>query len=205
MIIALFTKCNTGYVKGNDEAKMDQSRGLPLGSELPDFWLPDINGVIVPKELLIGGPASLVVFMCNHSPYVKHIREVLVKVIWEYQQRGISVVAINPNDINLSPEDCPNRMKEEARLYGYTFPYLFDGTQSVARSFNVLFTPDFFVFDREGKLAYHGQMDDSRPENNLPVTGKDLRDALNAAILGEKPPSIQKPSSGSVIRWRKQM
>ena len=143
MIIALFTKCNTGYVKGNDEAKMDQSRGLPLGSELPDFWLPDINGVIVPKELLIGGPASLVVFMCNHSPYVKHIREVLVKVIWEYQQRGISVVAINPNDINLSPEDCPNRMKEEAGLYGYTFPYLFDGTQSVARSFNVLFTPDF--------------------------------------------------------------
>ena len=120
------------------------------------FLAPRYKRVIVPKELLIGGPASLVVFMCNHSPYVKHIREVLVKVIWEYQQRGISVVAINPNDINLSPEDCPNRMKEEARLYGYTFPYLFDGTQALPAA-SMFYSHPIFVFDREENWPIMGR------------------------------------------------
>ena len=144
----------------------------------------------------------LVVFMCNHSLYVKHIREVIVKIIREYQQRGVAAIAINSNDIEQFHDDCPDRMKEDARIYGYSFPYLFDGTQDVARMFRVSCTPDFFVFNKEGKLVYHGQMDDSRPGNNIPVTGKDLSAALDAVLEGKKVSDMQRPSMGCNIKWK---
>ena len=175
---------------------------LPLGSDLPDFWLPDFEGIIIPKDHLLGAPAILIIFMANQCPFVQHVRELLVKFIWEYQQRGVIAVGINANDIESVPEDRPDRMKEDARIYGYTFPYLFDGTQEVAKLFRVHCTPDFFVFNRGGKLAYHGQFDDSRPGNDKPVTGKDLRRALNHVLLGQNPPVVQKPVDGSPVRWR---
>ena len=181
---------------------MIMEKVLPLGSDLPDFWLPDTEGVIIPKDHLMGAPAVLVVFMCNHSHYVKHVREVMVKMIREFQQRGVAAVAINSNDIEQFPDDCPDRMKEDARNYGYTFPYLFDGTQDVARMFKVSCTPDFFVFNKEGKLIYHGQMDDSRPDNSKPVTGNDIREALNSTLTGQSPLIVQKPSSGCSIKWK---
>lgn len=175
---------------------------LPIGSDLPDFWLPDIEGTIVPRDRLLGAPAILVIFMCNHSPFVKHIREVLIRLTWEYQQRGVVTVAINSNDITQSPEDSPAKMKEESKLYRYSFSYLFDGTQEVAKSFRAGFTPDFFIFNKKGKLSYHGQMDDSRPGNGKPVTGKDLRDALNAILADQKLDILQKPGSGTLIKWK---
>jgi peroxiredoxin len=175
---------------------------LPLGSDLPDFWLPDIEGIIVPKDRLLGSSAILVIFMCNHSRYLKHLREVLIRLIFEFQQRGVAVVAINSEDIIQFPDDCPDRMKEDASLYGYSFPYLFDGTQQVARLFGVSAIPDFFIFDKVGKLVYHGQMDDSRPDNDKPVTGKDIRRALDAVLSGKRPLLIQKQTSGSFLKWK---
>ncbi|HLV32731.1 MAG TPA: thioredoxin family protein [Chitinispirillaceae bacterium] len=178
------------------------SKKLHPGSEIPDFWLPDINGVILPKDKLIGASAILITFICNHCNYVKHIRSKLVEIIKEYQQFGVAAIAINSNDIEKVPDDSPDRMKQDALQYGYTFPYLFDGTQEVARLFKVSCTPDFFVFNKEGKLFYHGQMDDSRPENDYPVTGKDLTFALDSVLKNKPPVSNQKPGNGSCIVWR---
>lgn len=175
---------------------------LQPGSEIPDFWLPDINGVIIPKDNLIGSSAILISFICNHCKYVKHIRTRLVEIIKEYQKYGVAAVAINSNDIEKIPDDSPDRMKQDAIKYGYTFPYLFDGTQEVARLFKVTHTPDFFVFNKNGKLFYHGQMDDSRPENRIAVTGKDLRLALDSVLNNKAPIPDQKPGYGSRIRWR---
>ncbi len=181
---------------------MDTNKSILLGSQLPDFGLPDIDGNLILSDHLLGASAILVVFICNQSSYVKHIREVLVKLIREYQQYGIKAVGINSNDIELSPDDRPDRMKEDAITYGYTFPYLFDATQLVAQKFHVNCTPDFLVYSKEGKLTYHGQMDDSRPGNGMPVTGKDLRHALQATLNGDKILSMY-PSSGESIIWRK--
>lgn len=181
---------------------MDTNKGIVLGSTLPDFGLPDIDGNLVLSDHLLGASAILVTFICNHSSYVKHIREVLVKLIRELQQYGIKAVGINSNDIEISPEDRPDRMKEDALTFGYTFPYLFDATQLVARKFKVNCTPDFLVYSKEGLLTYHGQMDDSRPGNGMPVTGKDLRNALQATLKGEKILTMY-PSSGESIIWKK--
>ncbi len=178
------------------------SKILPLGSELPDFWLPDVDGTIIARDHLAAAPATLVVFMCNHSPYVKHLREVLVKLAREFQFKGVKVVAINPNDIRRSPLDAPVMMKEESRLYGYTFPYLFDGTQEVAKSFGVVYLPDFFIFNRNARLVYHGQMDDSRPGNGLPVTGSSLRAALQDALQSKDPPLPHIQSMGCTVQWK---
>ncbi|MFW6245400.1 MAG: thioredoxin family protein [Fibrobacterota bacterium] len=178
------------------------SKILPLGSELPDFWLPDVDGTIVASDHLFKAPAVLVVFMCNHSPFVIHLREVLVKLVREFQQKGVRVVAINPNDITLSPQDAPVLMKEESCRFGYTFPYLFDGTQEVARTFRVAYMPDFFVFNRGGKLVYHGQMDESRPGNGTPVTAASLREALEDVLRGKAPETAQKKSEGCAVQWR---
>jgi peroxiredoxin len=175
---------------------------LPIGSEIPDFWLPDTNGMIIPKEHLLGAPAALIFFLSNQCQYVKHIREVLVKLVHEYQQRGVAAVAINSNDSIQHPDDYPIRMKADAKIYGYTFPYLLDSTQQTARLFKVMHTPDFFVYNKFGKLIYHGQMDDSRPENGIPVTGNDLRHELNAALQGSIVQSTQKPSVGTFIKWK---
>ena len=173
-----------------------------IGSELPDFTLPDTEGNLVIRDHLLGASAILVAFLCNQSSCVMHVRDVFVKLVQEFQGIGVRVVGINSNDIEVSPDDRPDRMKEDVRQYGYTFPYLFDATQLVAKKFNVLCTPDFFVYSKEGRLTYHGQLDDSRPGNNIPVTGNDLRQALIATLNGQIITTMR-PSSGQSIIWKK--
>ncbi|HEX3019273.1 MAG TPA: thioredoxin family protein [Chitinispirillaceae bacterium] len=180
---------------------MDNGKSIVLGSKIPDFSLPDIDGNLVLTDHLLGASAILVAFIRNNCCYVKHIREVLVKLISEYQHYGIKAVGINSTDIKTSPEDRPELMKEDALNYGYTFPYLFDATKLVAQKFKVICTPDFFVYSKDGKLTYHGQMDDSRPENGMPVTGKYLRQALQATLRGENISTIS-ASTGENIIWK---
>ena len=175
---------------------------LSLGTEAPAFRLPDTEEHMVSFEDFNEAPATLVMFICNHCAYVKHVREGLVCLVREYQQKGVAVVGINSNDVESYPEDSPAKMAEEAARYGYTFPYLYDETQEVAKAYRAACTPDFFLFDGERKLVYRGQMDDSRPGNNKPVSGADLRAALDAVLLGRPVPSGQKPSLGCNIKWK---
>jgi len=175
---------------------------LPLGTEAPDFVLPDTAGRIVSLSDFAGAPALLVVFMCNHCPFVKHIADQLTELAREYQQRGVGVVGINSNDVEAYPDDSPERMAEQVRRRGYTFPYLFDQSQQVAKAYRAACTPDFYVFDSQRRLVYRGQMDDSRPGNGVPVTGKDLRAALDALLEGRPVPEEQRPSIGCNIKWR---
>jgi len=141
-------------------------------------------------------------FICNHCPYVKHIRKELANLTAEFQEKGIAVFGINSNDIKNYPEDSPEKMVLEKRSAHYTFPYLFDESQEVARSYQAACTPDFFLFDRSGKLVYRGQFDDSRPGNQIPVTGKDLRQAMEQVLKGLLPQSDQRPSIGCNIKWK---
>ena len=173
-----------------------------LGKKAPDFALPDLDGNTVRLGDFDEAPVLLVVFMCNHCPYVKHVRDKFVELAEAYQKKGAAVVAINANDAENYPEDSPERMKEEAAKYGYTFPYLFDETQQVAKAYGAACTPDFFIFDQDRKLFYRGQMDGSRPENGKPITGEDLTKALDTALAGEPPPSPQLPSMGCNIKWK---
>ena len=175
---------------------------MPLGTEAPFFDLTGCDGKRHRLDDFTGAPALLVVFMCN-CPYVKHVRGKLVELIMEYQKKGVAVVGINSNDAEAYPDDGIERMKKDARDYSYTFPYLVDETQEVARAYHAACTPDFFVFDRDRKLAYRGQMDDSRPGNIIPVTGKDLQAALDAVLKGLPAPITQKPSIGCNIKWKK--
>ena len=174
---------------------------LPLGTKAPDFSLPDPSGKKVSLADFAGKPALLVVFMCNHCPYVKHVAAGLAQLAKDYQSKGAAVVGISSNDIKSHPDDVPAKMAEEAKLRGYTFPYLFDESQSVAKAYRAACTPDFYVFDRDQKLAYRGQMDASRPDSGIPVTGKDLRAALDAVLAGKVPADDQKPSIGCNIKW----
>jgi peroxiredoxin len=174
---------------------------LPLGSTAPDFSLPDVDGKTVTREDVSGRPL-LVVFMCNHCPFVIHIREQLVTFAKEYQAKGLAVIGISSNDVSTHPDDSPARMKEDAQKYGYTFPYLYDGSQSVAKAYQAACTPDFFLFDRQHKLVYRGQFDDSRPQSGIPVTGQDLRAACDAVLAGKPVPAGQKPSIGCNIKWK---
>lgn len=173
-----------------------------LGMPAPDFRLPDTRGKLVSLAEFKAAPALLVIFLCNHCPYVQHIRSGLAKLAREYQARGVAVVGINSNDVKSYPEDRPEKMAEEAKAAGYTFPYLFDETQEVAKAYRAACTPDFYLFDRARRLVYRGQMDDSRPSNNLPVTGADLRAALDAVLVGRLVPAEQKPSIGCNIKWK---
>jgi peroxiredoxin len=175
---------------------------LPLGTKAPGFSLPDTTGKIVSLEDFRGSPALLVIFMCNHCPYVKHVREGLSKLVKEYQARHVAVVGISANDVESFPDDSPQRMAEEARLYGYSFPYLYDESQEAAEAYRAACTPDFFLFDAERRLAYRGQMDDSRPGSGKPVTGRDLRAALDAVLEGRPVSQEQKPSIGCSIKWK---
>ena len=175
---------------------------LPLGTRAPYFNLPDTEGNTVSPDDFKDAPALLVIFMCNHCPFVKHVHEGMLKLIREYQARGAGVVAINSNDLLEYPEDGPEMMAQQAREYGYTFPYVFDETQEVAIAFQAACTPDFYVFDRDRRLVYRGQMDNSRPGNNRPVTGSDLRAALDAVLEGRPVSPIQKPSIGCNIKWK---
>ncbi len=178
------------------------SRMPALGIEAPDFALPDTAGRLVSMKDFARAPALLVMFLCNHCPYVKHVRAELARLGREYQARGAAVVAINANDAEGYPEDSPEAMVRELESAGYVFPYLYDASQEVARAYGAACTPDFFLFDGERRLAYRGQLDDSRPENGLPVTGRDLRAALDAVLAGKSAAAAQKPSIGCNIKWK---
>ena len=175
---------------------------LEMGTPAPDFSLPDTDGQMVSLSNLAGHKAFLVIFMCNHCPYVKHVADELASLAKSYQEKGVAVVAINSNDIENHPNDAPEKMKEEKKDRGYTFPYLYDESQSVAKDYRAACTPDFFLFDAERRLVYRGQMDDSRPDSSIPVTGTDLREALDAAVAGQPAPAEQKPSLGCNIKWK---
>jgi peroxiredoxin len=175
---------------------------LSLGVKAPDFSLPDLNGKKVSLADFADAPALLVIFMCNHCPYVKHVADVLAKLTKEYQQRGVAVVGINSNDVSNFPDDSPAKMIEEAKFRGYSFPYLYDESQAVAKAYRAACTPDFYVFDQLSRLVYRGQMDSSRPGNDIPVTGADLRAALDAVLANQPAPINQKPSLGCNIKWK---
>ena len=175
---------------------------LPLGTRAPEFRLPDPNGKIVALTDFQGARALAVVFICNHCPYVKHIRAGLAQLGRDYQPRGVAMVGISSNDVADYPQDSPAKMAEEAHAAGYTFPYLYDETQAVAKAYRAACTPDFYVFDQNQQLVYRGQFDDSRPGNGLPVTGRDVRAALEAVLNGQPMPARQKPSLGCNIKWK---
>ena len=174
---------------------------LPLGTEAPDFSLADTNGNLVSLSDFQSAKGLLVIFMCNHCPYVKHIAEGLKTLTDEYIAKGIAVVAISSNDAANYPDDSPEKMKEEKLARGYSFPYLYDATQAVAKAYHAACTPDFFLFDAQLHLVYRGQMDDSRPKTDKPVTGADLRAALDALLAGKPPVDKQTPSLGCNIKW----
>ncbi len=174
-----------------------------LGTPAPDFRLLEpASGKYWTLEDFKEAPALLVVFMCNHCPYVIHIREALAEFAREYQPKGLAMVGINANDVENRPDDSPEKMVEEVKKVGYTFPYLFDADQSVAKAYRAACTPDFFLYDADRKLVYRGQFDDARPRNDEPVTGKDLRAAVDALLAGEPIPEDQKPSLGCNIKWK---
>jgi peroxiredoxin len=175
---------------------------LPLGTIAPDFRLADTNGKLVSLGELTGSPALLVMFICNHCPFVKHIRSELAQLGRDYIPRGVAIMAISSNDAANYPDDSPAKMAEEARAAGYNFPYLYDESQAVAHAYHAACTPDFFLFDRNHRLLYRGQLDDSRPGNGIPVTGKDLRAAIEALLAGQAVPAAQKPSLGCNIKWK---
>jgi peroxiredoxin len=175
---------------------------LPLGAKAPSFDLPDPSGRRFDLAGFEGSPALLVAFICQHCPYVKHVRAGFASLAADYQKRGVAVVAIASNDAQAFPQDGPEGMAREALTAGYTFPYLFDETQEVAKAYGAACTPDFFLFDRERRLFYRGQMDGSRPGNGVPVTGADLRTALDTALTGGPEPEVQRPSLGCNIKWK---
>ena len=175
---------------------------LPLGTAAPDFKLPDTNGKIVSLADFQNQAALLVVFMCNHCPYVVHIRAALAQLARDYAAKNVGIVGINSNDVENYPSDSPVMMKNEVEAIGYTFPYLYDESQAVAKSYRAACTPDFFLFDQNRRLVYRGQFDDSRPGNKIPVTGKDLRAALDAVLAGRPVSENQKASIGCNIKWK---
>lgn len=175
---------------------------LPLGTAAPYFRLPDTDGKPVSLTDFQHAPALVVVFMCNHCPYVKLIRGGLAKFGRDCQAKGVAIVGINANDVANYPADSPAKMKEEAAAADYSFPYLYDESQSVAKAYRAACTPDIFLFDRQHKLVYRGQFDDARPGNGVPVTGQDLRAALDAVLAGQPVPPGQKPGIGCNIKWK---
>jgi peroxiredoxin len=181
---------------------MTPSQMLPLGTEAPAFRLPDPSGRMVSLDDHPDAKAYLVVFMCNHCPFVKHVRGELAKLGRELPERGVAMVGINANDADKYPDDSPSRMRDEAETYGYAFPYLVDQTQEVAKAYQAACTPDFFLFDATRRLRYRGQLDASRPSNGKPVTGADLRAAIDAVLEGREPSPEQVPSIGCNIKWK---
>jgi peroxiredoxin len=177
---------------------------LPLGTKAPDFSLTDtVSGKTVSLADFADAKALLLAFICNHCPYVKHVADGFAKLAKDYQAKGVAVVAISSNDVATHPDDSPENMKDEARRRGYTFPYLYDATQQVARAYKAACTPDFYVFNQQQSLVYRGQMDSSRPDSGKPVTGEDLRAALDATLAGKPTAFDQKPSIGCNIKWKK--
>jgi peroxiredoxin len=175
---------------------------LALGTTMPTFQLPDVDGRMRASDELLGPRGLVVAFICSHCPFVRHVRGEFARFAREYQARGLGVVAIMSNDIVAFPQDAAPGMKQEAQDVGYTFPYLLDEQQQVAKEFHAACTPDLFLFDADRKLAYRGQFDGSRPGNNVPVTGEDLRAAADAVLEGRAVPADQKPSIGCNIKWK---
>jgi peroxiredoxin len=176
---------------------------LPLGVDAPDFSLPDtVSGEQADLQSLKGEQATVVMFICNHCPYVKHIREELVNLASDYADNGVALIAISSNDVANYPEDSPEMMREEARKWGYTFPYLYDETQDIARAYHAACTPDFYIFDQALKLVYRGRLDESTPGNDHPLSGKDIRRALDDMINGNPVSQDQFPSMGCNIKWK---
>ena len=173
-----------------------------LGSKAPFFRLPDPAGKWHSIDDFKNAPGLLVAFICNHCPFVKHIRAEFAGLARRYQKLGVAVVGISSNDVSQFPDDSPEKMAEEARTYGYDFPYLFDESQEVAKAYGAACTPDFFLFDKDRRLVYRGQMDSSRPESGIPVTGADLKAAMDALLQGRPVPPEQKPSLGCNIKWK---
>lgn len=179
------------------------SRMLPLGTPAPPFKLRDtVSRRTVALEDFASSPALLIAFVCNHCPYVKHILDGFVAYARDFGPRGLATAAISSNDAVGYPDDAPEAMARVAAAKGFTFPYLYDESQEVAKAYQAACTPDFFLFDRERRLAYRGQFDGSRPGNNIPVTGSDLRAATDALLLGKKIPTEQTPSVGCSIKWK---
>lgn len=176
---------------------------LPLGTPLPHFDLPDVRThQMVSPELFSGKAALLVMFICRHCPYVAHVQEELAKLGRDYHGKNVGIVAISSNDVKNYPQDSPARLKEMAEELGFAFPYCYDESQNVAKVFTAACTPDFFLFNKERKLVYRGQLDDSRPGSGKPVTGRDLRTALDVVLDGKPVSDMQKPSAGCNIKWK---
>lgn len=176
---------------------------IPLGSKAVDFTLPDtVSGKDMSLNEAKGTTATVIMFICNHCPFVKHVNNQLVQLANEYIQKGISFIAISANDANNYPEDSPQQMKKLAAQLRYPFPYLYDESQETAKAYNAACTPDFFIYNNELQLVYRGQLDDSRPGNDIPVTGKDIRHVLDCLLQGKSVPTDQKPSIGCGIKWK---
>lgn len=175
---------------------------VPLGTVAADFDLPNVDGRMVSLDTAAGPRGTLVMFICNHCPFVKHVADQLAQVGREAIGRGIGVVAISANDVAAHPADSPEQMVREAEERGYPFPYLYDESQEVAKAYKAACTPDFFLFDAGRRLVYRGQLDDSRPGNDMPVTGHDLRQAIEALVAGRGPVAEQRPSIGCNIKWK---
>ncbi|MFZ2900549.1 MAG: thioredoxin family protein [Saprospiraceae bacterium] len=181
-----------------------ESTMLPLGTSAPNFSLPDtVSGRMVSLSEVKTDKGLVVIFLCNHCPYVIHVNPEIVRVAKEYMARGLGFVGISSNDVENYPDDAPDKMKQVAEQLGYPFPYLYDESQEVARAYDAACTPDFYVFGKDLKLAYRGRLDDSRPKNDNPLTGKDLRAALDAVLEGKPVTEAQYPSGGCNIKWKR--
>jgi peroxiredoxin len=176
---------------------------LPLGTRAPGFALPDtVSGKTVSLDDFADRKAMLVMFICNHCPYVKHVRPELARLGADYEGSDLGIVAISPNDVDTYPDDSPEAMKAEAEAQGYRFPYLYDENQTVAAAYTAMCTPDFFLFGPERTLVYRGRLDESRPDSGIPLTGSDLRAAIHAVLDGRPVPGEQWPSMGCSIKWK---
>ena len=176
---------------------------VALATSAPHFVLPDtVSAKKLTLENLKGEVATLIMFICNHCPFVKHVNGELVQLANDYKNKGVGFIAISSNDAAGYPEDSPEMMKRVARELNYSFPYLYDESQEFAKAYDAACTPDFFVYDKDLRLAYRGQLDDSRPGNEIPVTGKDIREALDCLLNDQPVPVVQKPSIGCNIKWK---
>lgn len=180
-----------------------ESTMLSLGTVAPDFTLPDtVSGKTFSLQALASDKATVVMFLCNHCPYVLHVNPEIVRIAQDYQAKGVNFIGISSNDVVAYPEDAPDKMKIFAEQVGYTFPYLYDESQEVAKAYDAACTPDFYVFDGDLRLVYRGRIDGARPKNDLPLTGADLRAALDAVLAGQPVQEKQYPSGGCNIKWK---
>lgn len=182
---------------------LTESTMMPLGSKAPDFQLPDtVSSKTISLDTFANQPALLVMFICQHCPFVKHVKEELARLGKDYADRGLGMVAISANNVETHPDDSPGNLKAMAEELGFNFPFCYDESQETAKAYTAACTPDFFLFDDQRKLVYRGQLDDSRPGNDQPVTGKDLRAAIDAVLTGKQVNPNQKPSIGCNIKWK---